>query len=96
MNIFLSKWDGIHALRRTPDAVRALQTSLTLEGKAYKWWMSLKEKNIIPQSWAAFEAIFLKEFLPTNECARLSHMSMQGTCQYTVCEPQTAPSTQQA
>ena len=42
--------------------VMATKTSLTLEGKAYKWWMSLPT-DICPKTWEEFEAAFRKEFL---------------------------------
>ena len=44
----------------------AIETSLTLEGKAYKWWMSLPA-DTRPKTWEEFEAAFKKEFLPQNE-----------------------------
>ena len=66
VNIFLHKWGDLHALRHTPDSIRALETSLTLEGKAYKWWMSI-DAHARPTTWAKFEEIFRKEFLPENE-----------------------------
>ena len=56
----------MHRLRRTPATVMATETSLTLEGKAYKWWMSLPT-DICPKTWEEFEAAFRKEFLPQNE-----------------------------
>ena len=69
VNTFLLKWNDVHALRGTPDRIRALETSLSLEGKAYKWWMSLKVANR-PKTWARFQEIFRKEFLPENESDR--------------------------
>ena len=53
-------------MRRTLDEVCALKANFTLEGKAYKWWMSLGE-NAHPTTWEAFETIFQKEFLLENE-----------------------------
>ncbi|MCO5573356.1 hypothetical protein L7F22_027125 [Adiantum nelumboides] len=66
VNTFLHKWSDLHALRRTPDNICALETSLSLEGKAYKWWMSLKMADR-PTSWTRFQEVFRKEFLPENE-----------------------------
>ncbi|MCO5591548.1 hypothetical protein L7F22_045534 [Adiantum nelumboides] len=66
VNTFLHKWSDFHALRRTPNNICALETSLSLEGKAYKWWMSLKMANR-PTSWTRFQEVFRKEFLPENE-----------------------------
>ena len=37
---FLHKWKALHQLRRTPDVDTPIQASLSLEGRAYKWWMS--------------------------------------------------------
>ena len=34
VNTFLHKWGDLHALRHTPDSIRATETSLSLEGKA--------------------------------------------------------------
>ena len=53
MHIFLQKWSDLHALRSTPDEQRALETSLLLEGKAYKWWLSVDE-TARPRTWAQF------------------------------------------
>ena len=69
VNTFLSKWDDIHRIRKTPDVGRASITSLALEGKAYKWWMNIKPHHF-PKSWAQFEADFRQEFLPSNEKTR--------------------------
>ena len=33
VNTFLHKWTGLHDLRHTPDSVRALEASLSLEGQ---------------------------------------------------------------
>ena len=67
VNMFLHKWGDIHSLRRNPEEVRPIEASLSLTGIAYKWWMSLSER---PRSWAEFEKIFRKEFLPVNELQR--------------------------
>lgn len=63
---FLQKWSDLHVLRHTPESICALETSLSLEGKAYQWWMSL-DAQTHPSTWAQFEKIFHKEFLPKNE-----------------------------
>ena len=34
---FLHKWQALHQLRCTPDVDTIIQTSLSLEGRAYKW-----------------------------------------------------------
>ena len=67
-NMFLHKWGDIHSLRRNPEEVRPIEASLSLTGKAYKWWMSLKEH---PHTWEDFEKVFRKEFLLVNELHRL-------------------------
>ena len=55
INMFLHKWGDIHSLRRNLEVVRPIEASLSLTGKAYKWWMLLKER---PRSWAEFEKVF--------------------------------------
>ena len=67
VNMFLHKWADIHNLRRSPEEVRPIEANLSLTNKAYKWWMSLKER---PRTWEEFETIFRKEFLPVNEVQR--------------------------
>ena len=57
VNIFLHKWDDLHALHHMLNSIRALETSLTLEGKAYKWWISI-DVHDRPTTWAKFEEIF--------------------------------------
>ena len=42
MNTFLQKWRDLHQLRHTPKEFMVIEASLSPEGKAYKWWMSLK------------------------------------------------------
>ena len=59
----------MHALHHMPNSICALETSLTLEGKAYKWWMSI-DVHDHTTTWARFEEIFQKEFLPENETDR--------------------------
>ena len=59
VNTFLHKWTGLHDLRRTSDSVRVLEASLSLEGKAYKWWMSLKVTDR-PSTWSTVSRGFLK------------------------------------
>ena len=66
VHTFLHKWADLHRLRRTPTSIMVTETSLTLEGKAYKWWMSLPVETR-PTDWREFEAAFWKEFLPQNE-----------------------------
>ena len=69
VNTFLQKWHDLHSLKHTPDNIRALEASVTLRGKAYKWWMSMRAKGTEPRTWTAFEEAFKKEFLPMNELA---------------------------
>lgn len=38
VSIFLCNWGDIHCLQGTPDHARAIEMSLSLKGKAYKWW----------------------------------------------------------
>ena len=64
VNMFLHKWGNIHYLRRNPKVVRLIEASLSLMRKAYKWWMSLKERS---HSWEGFDKVFRKEFLLVNE-----------------------------
>ena len=55
INTFLHKWSDLHDIRRTPDHIRALEASLSLEGgKAYKWWMNLKMADR-PTTWSRFQ-----------------------------------------
>ena len=63
IHTFLHKWADMHRLRRTPTAIMATETRLSLEGKAYKWWMSLPVETH-PKILEEFEAVFRKEFLP--------------------------------
>ena len=67
VSMFLHKWGGIHNLRRNTRIVRPIEASLLLTRKAYKWWMSLKER---PCSWKDFEKVFKTEFLLANELQR--------------------------
>ena len=53
VHTFIQKWTDLHVLRQTSDEQRALETSLSLEGKAYKWWLSLDE-TARPRTWNAF------------------------------------------
>ena len=64
INMFLHKRGDIHSLRRNPKVARSIKASLSLMGKAYKWWMSLKEH---PHSCEDFEKVFRKEFLQVDE-----------------------------
>ena len=67
VNMFLAKWLDLHALRHQPSQVQPVEASLSLTGKAYKWWMSLSTR---PTTWTEFERIFRREFLPVNEVER--------------------------
>ena len=66
IDTFLSKWGEIHQMRGTIDKIKPRHTCLSLEGKAYKWWMAFKPHEK-PNTWASFDSAFCKEFLPTNE-----------------------------
>ena len=66
VHTFIQKWTDLHVLRRTSDEQRALETSFSLEGKAYKWWLSLAE-TACTRTWNAFQELFRKEFLLENE-----------------------------
>ena len=55
VNMFLRKWGDIHSLRRNLEVVRPTEAILLLIGKAYKWWISLKER---PHSWVDIEKAF--------------------------------------
>ena len=59
MHTFIQKWTDLHVLRQTPDEQRALGISLSLEGKAYKWWLSLDE-TACPHTWNTFQELFRK------------------------------------
>ena len=50
---YLHKWSALHQLRHIPDLDTPIQESLSLEGRAYKWWMSLPKEGH-PKSWAEF------------------------------------------
>lgn len=66
INTFLHKWSDLHRLWHTLKIGMAKETSLVLDGGAYKCQMSIP-KSICPTSWVVFEALFRKEFLPHNE-----------------------------
>ena len=53
VHTFIQKWTDLHVLRRTSDEQQALEISLSLEGKAYKWWLSLDETTR-PRTWNTF------------------------------------------
>ena len=63
---FLQKWRDLHQLHRTSDSIAAIEASLSLEGKAYKWWLSI-DKHARPNTWGEFEVMFRREFLLENE-----------------------------
>ena len=63
---FLQKWRDLHRLRHTLDLVATVEASLSLEGKAYKWWLSIDE-HARPTTWGEFEVMFHREFLLANE-----------------------------
>ena len=69
IDTFLSKWGEIHQMRGTSDKKKPLHTCLSLEGKAYKWWMAFKPHKK-PNMWASFERAFRNEFLPSDEKQR--------------------------
>ena len=69
IDTFLSKWGEIHDMRGTLDKNKPRHTYLSLEGKAYKWWMAYKPHKK-PKTWASFESAFRKEFLPSDEKRR--------------------------
>ena len=66
VHTFFQKWSDLHALCLTPEELQALEVSLALDGKAYKWWLSLDETTR-PRTWSQFQELFRKEFLPENE-----------------------------
>ena len=66
MHTFIQNWTDLHVLRQTPNEQQALESSLSLEGKAYKWWLSLDEMAC-PRTWSQFQELFYKEFLPENK-----------------------------
>ena len=66
VHTFIQKWMDIHDLQATPDKARPKETSLSLKGKAYKWWMAMNY-NTHPKSWKDFQDLFCNEFLPKNE-----------------------------
>ena len=66
VNTFVHKWSSLHALRRNPNPVCVVETSLSLEGKAYNWWMSLKPHNK-PKTWTQFQYVFRQELLSNNK-----------------------------
>ena len=53
VHTFIQKWTDIHDLRATLDRARSKETSLSLKGKAYKWWMAMNY-NTRPKSWKDF------------------------------------------
>lgn len=56
---FLHKWKDLNHLWPTLVALMAVETSFTLEGKAYKQGTSLIIETH-PKSWLEFEAAFIK------------------------------------
>ena len=66
VNTHLHKWIDKHALRNTPNSLQSIESSLSLEGKAYKWYMSLN-MTACTSTWSHYQDIFQKEFLPENE-----------------------------
>ena len=67
VNTFLQKWHDFHTLKHTLEHIHPLEARVTLRGKAYKWWMSMRAKGTEPHTWTVFEEAFRKEFLPMNE-----------------------------
>ena len=65
VNTYLHKWNDLHTLRNTPDFLRAIESSLSLEGKAYKWYMSLSSQARA-STWSRYQDMFRKEFMPEN------------------------------
>ena len=63
---FLHMWTSLHHLHCTLDADEVVQASLSLEGKAHKWWMSLLNTSC-HNTWVKFDVAFKKEFLPKKE-----------------------------
>ena len=53
-------------LRNTLDSLCAIESSLSLEGKAYKWYMSLS-MAARTSTWSCYQEIFWKEFFSKNE-----------------------------
>ena len=50
----------------TLDSAHDVEASLSLEIKAYKWWLSIDE-HAQPSTWGEFEIMFCREFLPAND-----------------------------
>ena len=69
VNTYLHKWNELHTLRNTPDFLRAIESNLSLEGKAYKWYMSLS-LQARTSTWSRYQDMFRKEFMPENEQSR--------------------------
>ena len=69
VNTYLHKWNDLHTLRNTPDFLRAIDSSLSLEGKAYKWYMSLS-LQARTSTWSHYQDMFQKEFMPENKQSR--------------------------
>ena len=66
VNTYLHKWNDLHKLWNTPNSLCAIESSLSLEGKAYKWYMSLS-MAARTTTWSGCQEIFQKEFFPKNE-----------------------------
>ena len=66
INTYLHKWNDLHMLINTLDSLRAIESSLSLEGKAYKWYMSLS-MAARTSTWSHYQEIFQKEFLLENK-----------------------------
>lgn len=77
VNTFLSKWANLHDMRNTHDVMRPWHTSLTLEGKAYKWWMAYKDSQQ-SKTWAEFEAEGVSSFQrEAKKLEGLGHMQAE-------------------
>ena len=66
VNTYLHKWNDLHTLRNTLDSLCAIEFSLSLEGKAYKWYVSLSMVGRT-STWSYNQEIFQKEFFPENK-----------------------------
>lgn len=57
ISIFIYKWASIHSVSRSFEDVGLVEASLSLMGKAYKWWKYVRERL---RTWGEFETNFRK------------------------------------
>ena len=57
VNTYLHKWNDLHTLRNNLDSFLAIESNLSLEDKAYMWYMSLS-MTTCTTTWSHYQEIF--------------------------------------